>query len=277
MKTIFSSIAMVAAIAMCVEFAFATTPNTSYQGSVSEPRPTLETTKIPVGSIVSTNQEWIGAEKNGWLPCNGGRYDTTRYSALNDVIGPFFGNGRLPDFQGMFLRAYKKGTSEEFAKKQDGYVENRLQDGTSFQILTKDRSSVPTNGGWTAKRVGGKYKLESKKFIKNGGYRVNGKDVWSSVLLGAGSSIMAAAGTGLATAGLAGAGIVTALGGIAGAMIEAWATTTKTYYLGAEAKITQRVGENAHTSDINSGNAAMVDNDAMRPTNYSTYYYIKAR
>ena len=49
----------------------------------------------------------------GWLPCDGSAYSAQDYSELARVIGNSFGNLRVPDLRGRFLRGTDQGTKRD--------------------------------------------------------------------------------------------------------------------------------------------------------------------
>ena len=74
---------------------------------------------IPIGTIMAyggdtNNANIVTALKNqGWLPCNGDVYSAQDYPELARVIGNFFGNLRVPDLRGRFLRGTDQGTHRD--------------------------------------------------------------------------------------------------------------------------------------------------------------------
>ena len=62
----------------------------------------------------TNNASVVTALKNqGWLPCNGDPYSALDYPELASVIGYFFGNLRVPDLRGRFLRGTDQGTHRD--------------------------------------------------------------------------------------------------------------------------------------------------------------------
>jgi hypothetical protein len=58
----------------------------------------------PVGSITAL-AIYRGTEFDGWLYCNGQSVPAgTKYNALRNLLGSTYGSGKVPNFQGYFLR-----------------------------------------------------------------------------------------------------------------------------------------------------------------------------
>jgi hypothetical protein len=74
---------------------------------------------IPVGTIMAyggdTRNNTVVATLNsqGWLPCDGRAYSAQEYPELAKVIGSSFGNLRVPDLRGRFLRGTDQGTKRD--------------------------------------------------------------------------------------------------------------------------------------------------------------------
>lgn len=74
---------------------------------------------IPVGTMMAyggdTRNNTVVATLNsqGWLPCDGRPYSAQEYPELAKVIGSSFGNLRVPDLRGRFLRGTDQGTKRD--------------------------------------------------------------------------------------------------------------------------------------------------------------------
>jgi microcystin-dependent protein len=74
---------------------------------------------IPVGTIMAyggdtRNDAAVATLKGqGWLPCDGRAYAAQEYPELAKVIGNSFGNFRVPDLRGRFLRGTDHGTKRD--------------------------------------------------------------------------------------------------------------------------------------------------------------------
>ena len=87
----------------------------------------------PVGSIIAL-AIGRGTEitDGGWLLCNGQVIPSgTKYDALRNLLGNTYGAGRVPDFQGRFLRGYG-GNSSSIGTRQDESIPNITGSTRSF-------------------------------------------------------------------------------------------------------------------------------------------------
>jgi microcystin-dependent protein len=77
----------------------------------------------PVGSIIAMAVN-RGTEYDGWLLCNGQSIPAgTKYDALRNLLGSTYGSGKVPNFQGYFLRGYG-GNSAEAGIAQEDQIRN---------------------------------------------------------------------------------------------------------------------------------------------------------
>ena len=211
---------------LCMSLVFVPVPSfgaVNMGDSVQEPHVDVSVLKMPVGAIISVQKEWTDCAKHGWLPCNGATYDKDTFPKLQAAIASVWGDGRLPNFQGAFLRGYKEAVSERYGTIQGSEVRNKIQDGTSFEVLTTSATNPNdfVSGGWSAQTLSspaGSVKAKSVSSDTN--------DVWGHM------------GTGLAQAAmngflLSGVALGITLGWISGLLVN-----TKTYYIGTDAKVT---------------------------------------
>ena len=293
--------------------------NAEVRDSVQEPHVNIKVIKMPVGVVIAVQKEWLDCAKAGWLPCNGAKYDIEEYPKLNELLADRYGTGILPNFQGTFLRGYKKNVSEEYGRMQTALVRNKIQNGTYFETLTTSAAN-PANatGGWKATTLSSPAGTVKAKNVSN-----STNSVWEHLGESAVFNFWSPAGGML-------------FGAISGIF-----TKTKTYYIGADSKITlsfkdtsleakevleeakqgreaarksgasyqskssanwcdahgvyyEKTGNDlyhnvsewnelirnieaymnsaAYKKEVEKNSA-----DAMQPTNYSTYYYIKAK
>lgn len=74
---------------------------------------------IPVGTIMAyggdtrSDTALATLKTQGWLPCDGRQYVAQEYPELAKVIGNSFGNLRVPDLRGRFLRGTDHGTNRD--------------------------------------------------------------------------------------------------------------------------------------------------------------------
>jgi hypothetical protein len=74
---------------------------------------------IPVGTIMAyggdtrNNTVVTALNSQGWLPCDGRAYAAQEYPELAKVIGNSFGNLRVPDLRGRFLRGTDQGATRD--------------------------------------------------------------------------------------------------------------------------------------------------------------------
>ena len=106
---------------------------------------------IPIGTIMAyggdtNNASVVTALKNqGWLPCNGNPYSAQDYPELARVIGNFFGNLRVPDLRGRFLRGTDQGTHRD-PDAASRRTENGGNAGDmSDRCKTTNSSGIPTS------------------------------------------------------------------------------------------------------------------------------------
>jgi microcystin-dependent protein len=106
---------------------------------------------IPIGTMMAyggdtNNANIVTALKNqGWLPCNGDVYSAQDYPELARVIGNFFGNLRVPDLRGRFLRGTDQGTHRD-PDAASRRTENGGNAGDmSDRCKTTNSSGIPAN------------------------------------------------------------------------------------------------------------------------------------
>src|SRR5215471_21698344 len=106
---------------------------------------------IPIGTIMAyggdtNNASVVTALKNqGWLPCNGDPYSALDYPELASVIGNFFGNLRVPDLRGRFLRGTDQGTHRDPDTASRRTENGSIPETMSDRCKTTNSSGIPTN------------------------------------------------------------------------------------------------------------------------------------
>jgi hypothetical protein len=105
---------------------------------------------VPVGSVIALAKS-RGAEFDGWLLCNGQSIPGgVKYDALRTFLGSTYGAGKVPDFQGYFLRgvggnAAAIGTAQADSAPDitgsfdaQGYIRNQNDSG-AFAVSSRGR------------------------------------------------------------------------------------------------------------------------------------------
>jgi microcystin-dependent protein len=110
---------------------------------------------VPVGTIIALAKS-KGDEFGGYLLCNGQDIPIgTKYNALRDFLGDTYGAGKVPDFQGHFLRSIG---------------------GNAAAVGTEQADSAPNITGWFNAQsptngydVGGAFDIDSRQTRNDSG------------------------------------------------------------------------------------------------------------